>query len=222
LLPRAPAPEALAAAKLGIERFEKASKDERDELPGTLPWLLFSPTARDGSTNPVFKEVQAFAAGDVNPQTGRAYPYRCWYELTQVLVPGGAKYPPTTSAQLEGLFNALTRQQGASKVHISQPQVSFEARCCKNDTVGELTESVLRDGWADAKAVEAMCLEKGFWSCDIDVAANRKFCQKLKEEMQVDAPGADDVEEASATHHVEKIVWHEKKKGAYTYATAPS
>lgn len=75
LLPRVPAPEALAAAKLGMVLFETASEEERAELPGTLPWLLFSPTTRDGSPNSVFSEMQAFASGERNPQTGFAYPH---------------------------------------------------------------------------------------------------------------------------------------------------
>ena len=99
---------------------------------------------------------------------------------------GGAKGCPTTSAQLEGLFNSLTRQQGASKTHISQPQISYEARCQKNETMASLTESMLRLGWDEAEEVRAMLTSKGFWACDIDVAANRKLCQKLKEEMEIE------------------------------------
>ena len=108
------------------------------ELPGTLQWLLFSPTKRDGTPNPVFAEVEAFAAGSLNPVTRRPYPYRCWPGLTRVLVAGGAKFCPTTSAQIESLFSGLTRQQGSSKLHISQQQISFEARCKKNLTMGLL------------------------------------------------------------------------------------
>ena len=108
------------------------------ELPGTLPWLLFSQTTRDGGSNPIFAQVEAFAAGELNPVTHRPYPYRCWHGLTRVLVAGGAKYCPTTSAQIESLFNGLTRQQGSSKLHISQQQISFEARCKKNLTMGLL------------------------------------------------------------------------------------
>ena len=113
LLPRVPAPEAITAACEGLRQFKAASLEDCEELPGTLAWLLFSPLTRDGAANPIFEDVQAFAAGDVNMFTNCAYPYRCWPELTKVLVAGGAKYCPSTSAQLESLFNGLTRQQGA-------------------------------------------------------------------------------------------------------------
>ena len=116
----------------------------------------------------------------------------------------------------------LTRQQGSSKLHISQPQMSYEARCCKNDTMDALTESMLRDGWDEAKAVKAMLEEKGFWSCDIRVAADRKFCQKLKEQMELEEAGAsDEVEEPPAKYEVEKIVRHEKKKGVCLSGSDP-
>ena len=162
LLPRVPSPAALVAAKRGRELFEGLTQDERLELPGTLPWLLFSPKARDGVTpNEVYAEVVAFAEGELNPITGEAYPYRCWHELAQVLVAGGAKGCPTTSAQLEGLFNSLTRQQGASKIHVSQPQMSYEARCPKNETMDSLTESMLRDGWEEACAVKRGARREG-------------------------------------------------------------
>ena len=85
LLPRVPSPAALVAAKRGRELFEGLTCDERLELPGTLPWLLFSPKGRDGVTpNEVYAEVVAFAEGELNPITGEAYPYRCWHELAQV------------------------------------------------------------------------------------------------------------------------------------------
>jgi len=148
---RIPAPQALAAATLGMRLFAEATEEVRSALPGTLSWLLFSPKTRDGAVNPVYIEVQAFASASINPVTGLAFPYRCWHELTQVIVAGGAKYCPSTSAQLESEFNGLTRQQGASKLHISQPQIAFESRCGKNDTMASLTESMLRFGWADAK-----------------------------------------------------------------------
>ena len=125
LLPCVPAKGALAAAAEGLRRFAAASAEERNELPGTLPWLLFSSKTRDEKDNAVFNDVKAFAAADVNPFTGHAYPYRCWPELTKVLVAGGAKFCPSTSAQLESLFNGLTRQQGASKNNISQVQISL-------------------------------------------------------------------------------------------------
>jgi DNA polymerase III epsilon subunit-like protein len=217
LLPRVPSPAAIAAAKCGIELFEGLTPDERTELPGTLPWLLFSATTREGLSNEVYPEVCAFAKGELNPVTGEAYPYRCWHELAQVFVAGGAKGCPTTSAQLEGLFNSLTRQQGASKIHISQPQMSFEARCPKNETMDSLTEGMLRNGWEEARAVKAVLDEKGFWECDIDVAANRKLCKKLKEAMEVEEADSGELEQPEVTYEVERIVRHECKKGEYTY-----
>jgi hypothetical protein len=172
--------------------FVAASQEERDELPGTLAWLLFSPKTRDGAANPIFDEVKAFAAGEHNPATHCAYPYRCWPGLTKVLVAGGAKYCPSTSAQLESLFNGLTRQQGASKNNISQAQISFEARCRKNDTMDTLTEGVLRDNWSDALAVQRVLDGKGFWVCDAGLAADRKLSQKLKEAREVELAGGGD------------------------------
>ena len=48
-----------------------------------------------------------------------------------------------------------------------------------------LTESILRDNWADAKAqVQRMLDIKGFWVCDIGLAADRKLSQKLKEQRE--------------------------------------
>jgi DNA polymerase III epsilon subunit-like protein len=222
LMPRVPSPAALAAAKCGMELFEGLTPEERIELPGTLPWLLFSPKKRegatsDGATNEVYAEVCAFAKGECNPVTGEAYPYRCWHELAQVLVAGGAKGCPTTSAQLEGLFNSLTRQQGASKIHISQPQMSFEARCPKNETMDSLTEGMLHNGWEEACAIKQVLDQKGLWSCDIDVAANRKLCKKLKEEMEVEEAESGELEVPEVTYEVERIVRHECKKGEYTY-----
>ena len=212
-----PSPQALEAAQRGIELFDSLTPGERTELPGTLPWLLFSPKTRGGDTNEVYAEVCAFAKGECNLITGEAYPYRCWHELAQVLVAGGAKGCPTTSAQLEGLFNSLTRQQGASKIHVSQPQMSFEARCPKNDTMDSLTEAMLRNGWEEACAVKAVLDTKGFWACDIDVAANRKLCQKLKEEMEVEEADSGEHKEPEVTFEVERIVRHRCEKGEYTY-----
>ena len=223
LLPRVPSPKALAAAAEGLRRFREASPQMRDELPGTLPWLLFSPTTRDNKPNPVFKDVEAFAAADVNPHlpsaavAGHAYPYRCWPELTKVLVAGGAKYCPSTSAQLESLFNGLTRQQGASKNNISQAQVSFEARCRKNDTMDGLTAAVLRDNWEDARAVQSVLYSKGFWVCDLGLAADRKLSQKLKEEREIELAAIDGADEKEETWDVERILSHSCKKGEYTY-----
>jgi hypothetical protein len=223
LLPRVPAKGALAAAAEGLQRFKAMSSEERDELPGTLPWLLFSPTTRSGAANPVFKDVEAFAAADVNPFTRHAYPYRCWPELTKVLVAGGGKYCPTTSSQLESLFNGLTRQQGASKNNISQAQVSFEARCRKNGTMDSLTVSVLRENWEDAKLVQGVLNAKGFWVCDLGLAADRKLCQKLKEQHEVELADGDgdevDKKDKEETWEVERIVSHEKdrKSGEYIY-----
>ena len=183
-MPRIPAPEAIEAAQLGLRLFEEASESEQIELPGTLTWLLFSPLTREGEVNPIHAETQAFAAAECNPHTCAPYPYRCWHELAQVLVAGGAKYAPSTSAQLESMFTGLTRQQGASKHHISQIQISFEARGVKNETMGSLTESSLRSGWPDAKRVKESLAEKGFWRCDLTLAANRKLSQKLKEVIE--------------------------------------
>ena len=56
--------------------------------------------------------------------------------------------------ELESMFTGLTRQQGASKHHISQIQISLESRCVKNTTLAALTESMLRAGWESAKKVK--------------------------------------------------------------------
>ena len=179
LMPRVPAPEALEAAELGMRGFAALSEEDRRELPGTLAWLLFSPQTRDGAANPIFENVTAFAAGELNPHTKQPFPYRCWPELTKVLVAGGAKYCPTTSAQLESLFTGLTRQQGASKNNITQPQISYEARCRKNRTMDSLTPNVLRDYWTEAKAVKAVLDAKGFWVCDLGLARQTRRCYSL-------------------------------------------
>ena len=210
-MPRMPTAAALKAAKDGIEQFAALSEGERQELPGTLPWLLFSPTTRDGATNLVFSQVEEFATGSLNPVTNRPYPYRCWPGLTRVMVAGGAKYTPTTSAQIESLFTGLTRQQGASKLHISQQQISFEARCKKNPTMDLLTVPMLSNGWAEAKAVERVLNTKGFWTCDITLAANRKFAQQLNERVEIDA-GGEDGEPAAETFIVERIVSVKRKE----------
>ena len=134
LMPRVPAPEAIAAATLGIKLFSDASAEEREELRGTLTWLLFSPLTREEQPNPVHDELKAFASGKINPEVEAAgsgslpFRYECWHELAQVLVAGGAKYCPDTSAQLESLFCALTAQQGASKLNISQIQAHVNPR----------------------------------------------------------------------------------------------
>ena len=159
--------------------FAALSEEDRKELPGTLAWLLFSPQTRDGAANPIFDNVTAFAAGELNPHTKQPFPYRCWPELTRVLVAGGAKYCPTTSAQLESLFTGLTRQQGASKNNITQPQISYEARCRKNRTMDSLTPNVLRDYWTEAKAVKAVLDAKGFWVCDLGLARKTRRCYSL-------------------------------------------
>ena len=155
MLPRVPASEAINAARLGLQRFEEASEADRIELPGTLTWLVFSPTTRTGDANPVYAQTKSFAQAEINPLTGQPYPYRCWHELAQVLVAGGAKYTPSTSAQLESMFTGLTRQQGASKHHISQIQISYESRGVKNTTLSTLTENVLSSHWVLAKQVPA-------------------------------------------------------------------
>ena len=132
------------------------------------------------------------------------------------------RYCPSTSAQLESLFNGLTRQQGASKNNISQAQVAFEARCGKNDTMDGLTVSILQDNWADAKAVQGVLDAKGFWVCDLGLAADRKLSQKLKEEREVELAGDGDVadgEEEAETYVVERIVSHKRdhQSGEYIY-----
>jgi hypothetical protein len=208
-MPRTPTPAALEAAREGIARFAALGEEQRHELSGSLPWLLFSPTTREGATNPIFAQVEAFAAGSLNPATGRAYPYRCWHGLTQVLVAGGAKHCPTTSAQCESLFTGLTRQQGASKLHMSQQQIAFEARCRKNPTMESLSVPMLSNGWAEAKAVQHMLDTKGFWSCDICLAANRSLAKKQKEELEIVEGEAD--EPAAETYDVEHIVRAERK-----------
>ena len=140
-----------------------------------------------------------------------------------MLVAGGAKYCPSTSAQLESLFTGLTRQQGASKNNISQPQVSFEARCRKNLTMDSLTESVLCDGWSEAKALQSMLDKKGFWVCDIGLAADRSLSKKLKEQRDVElaVEGGDDENDPTdiGMFEVEKILRHEKDRatGEYIY-----
>mmetsp|Transcript_48501 Transcript_48501/g.134475 ORF Transcript_48501/g.134475 Transcript_48501/m.134475 type:complete len:1928 (+) Transcript_48501:54-5837(+) len=210
-MPRSPTPAALEAAREGIAQFAALSEEERCELQGSLPWLLFSPKTREGATtpvktNPVFDQVKAFAAGSINPATGHAYPYRCWHGLTQVLVAGGCL---TTSAQCESLFTGLTRQQGASKLHMSQQQIAFEARCRKNPTMESLSVPMLSNGWAEAKAVQHVLDAKGFWSCDVCLAANRSLAKKRKEELEI-VSGATD-EPAVQTYDVEHIVRVERK-----------
>jgi hypothetical protein len=217
-MPRVPAPEAIAAAKLGLKLFEEAEEADRIELPGTLTWLLFSPTQREGAVNPVYAEVKAFAAAEVNPLTGEAYPYRCWHSLSQVLVAGGGKYAPATSAQLESMFTGLTRQQGASKHHISQIQISFESRCVKNTTMAGLMESMLKAGWSDAKKVQIALQANGFWTCDPGLAANRKLAQKLKEELEMEGGDDDnDLSDDGVVYEAEHIVRHEKTRGKDEY-----
>ena len=87
-----------------------------------------------------------------------------------------------------------------------------------------LTESILRDNWADAKAVQRMLDTKGFWVCDLGLAADRKLSQKLKEQREVeladdgDGDGVDE-KDKEATYVVERIVSHEKDResGEYIY-----
>ena len=100
----------------------KDSNGNRDP-PGRVPLCL--------ATTKVFKsgdkglgyyrdlgESSPPATVDLPESTGLSYPYRCWPGLAKVLVAGGAKYCPSTSAQLESLFTGLTRQQGASRTAI--------------------------------------------------------------------------------------------------------
>jgi hypothetical protein len=91
---------------------------------------------RTGEHNPIFAELQAFSKGEVNPHSPAHLPkpYRMWPHLTDCLVHGDGRYRSDNSGILESFFNGLTRQQGASKHHISQAQISLEARTVKNDT----------------------------------------------------------------------------------------
>mmetsp|Transcript_17099 Transcript_17099/g.46237 ORF Transcript_17099/g.46237 Transcript_17099/m.46237 type:complete len:263 (-) Transcript_17099:603-1391(-) len=74
--------------------------------------------------NPVYHQTCVFAAGDINPLTGFAYPYRCWHELAYVLVAGGAKYCPTTSAQIESVFTGLTRHRVTKLQHAALQELT--------------------------------------------------------------------------------------------------
>jgi hypothetical protein len=76
--------------------------------------------------------------------------------------------------------------------------------------MGLLTASMLSNGWAEAKAVQHVLDTKGFWSCDLTLAVNRKFAQKLKEQVEIDA-GGDDGDPATETFDVERIVSAERK-----------
>ena len=127
-----------------------------------------------------------------------------------MLVAGGAKYCPSTSAQLESLFSGLTRQQGASKNNISQAQISFEARCRKNATMDTLTESVLRDNWSDALALQRVFDEKGLWVCDSGLAADRKLSQKLKEARDIELAGGGDEDDEEKGEKEWQGVMHSK------------
>ena len=86
-----------------------------------------------------------------------------------------------------------------------------------------LTESILRSNWADALAVERMFNAKGFWVCDLGLAADRKLSQQLKEQREVELAdgGGDgvDTSDKEATYEVERIVSHEKdrKSGEFIY-----
>ena len=188
LVPCAPAPEAIKAAQIGLDWFAGLDEVEQIELSGTLTWRLFSPKTREGSENPVYFATKAFAAAEINSVTGQPFPYRCWHELAQVLIAGGAKYCPVTSAQLESMFTGLTRQQGASKLHISQIQISYESRSVKNGTMPALTELAIQNGWPVAKKVKCRLDQLEFWVWDLTMAANRHFRQKLNEKAPEPEP----------------------------------
>jgi hypothetical protein len=170
-----PSEAAIAAAKRGLEEFEKMLPFARDELTGSLPWLCFSEKLRDGRPNDVYAEAKAFARGEINPVTGNPLPYRCFPKLMQTLVAGGAKYAPVNSAQLESLFTALPRQQGASKHNMTQEQMSYEARSVKNETIARLTVRVLAVAWSPAQRLKAALKNKGFWRGNVMRAARRKL-----------------------------------------------
>ena len=68
-----------------------------------------------------------------------------------------------------------------------------------------LTPSMLSNGWEEAKAVQHVLDTKGFWSCDITLAVNRKFAQNLKEQVEINS-GGDDGEPAPESYDVECIV----------------
>ena len=60
--------------------------------------------------------------------------------------------------------------------------------------------------------------EKGFWSCDISAAANRKLSQQLNEEVALEAAAdAADCVEKDKTWDVERIVSTKKVRGKRTY-----
>lgn len=210
ILPRVPAQEALEAARDGLAQFEALSLTERLELKGSLPWRLFSPTMRNGRTNLIFEQTRAFAAGSLNPLTGQPYPFRCWNGLNKVLIAGGAKYCPSDSAQCESLFTALPRQQGASKLHISQGQISFEARCIKNDTMSTLTERTLALNWNDAMCLQRMLISKGFWQNDLNLAANRREQRKLGADTDISMEETQDASEKE--YDVQRIEQHKRDR----------
>ena len=100
--------------------------------------------------------------------------------------------------------------------------MAFESRCGKNDTMNGLTASILQDNWEDAKDVQAMFDAKGFWVCDLGLAADRKLSQKLKEEREVELAGDVDGDgdgEVEKKYEVERLVSHERDRqsGEYIY-----
>lgn len=103
------------------------------------------------------------------------------------------------------MFTGLTRQQGASKHHISQIQISYESRTVKNSTFSSLTPKLLESCWADARKAQKAIADHGFWSCDLQVAADRKLHQKLNEKDECAPDDVDDADDA-ASYVVERVM----------------
>eukprot|EP00966_Prymnesium_polylepis_P077261 1789479-Prymnesium_polylepis.1 len=129
----------------------------------------------------MFAELQAFSKGEINPHSPARLPkpYRNWPRLTDCLIRGGGRYRSANSGILESLFTGLTRQQGASKHHISQAQISLEARTVKNDTHLSVTPLTLQLNWKAAQRLEAALKVKSFWSVNASIAAERRDTQLL-------------------------------------------
>ena len=69
-----------------------------------------------------------------------------------------------------------------------------------------------------AQAVKGALDAQGFWSCDITAAANRKLCQKLKEDVEIEAVEGEEPDQ-EVTWEVEKILSSSKdrKTGERSY-----
>ena len=82
--------------------------------------------------------------------------------------------------------------------------------------MGLLTTSMLSNGWDEARAVQHVLNTKGFWSCDITLAANRKFAQSLKEQVEIDVgdnadePAAEQFEVENIVRAVRKVLGQER------------